>query len=118
MHALADLAPPLPAAALEAALHPGARRLAIALQEHGPDVSPDVRDSLTILQGLIDGPQSGGALAPEAAFLIAAILDPSTGLHGVQPALHGPVDDLLHLLTPAGFMAPYELASGSYGIWG
>lgn len=112
------LDPPLSMPTLEAALLPCAERLALALHGHGHVLSSDVRDSLAILQGLTRDSIGGDALASEAAFLAAAILDPTTGVQGAPALLQGPVDDLLRLLTPAGFMAPYELPTGGFGIWG
>jgi DNA primase len=77
-------------------------------------ITPDVRDSLAELQAFT------GKAEEEAAFLVAAILDPTSGMD--QAAMAAPqraaVAELRDALNRAGLMAPCTLSGGRVGIWG
>lgn len=74
----------------------------------------DVRDSLAEFQTL------PAKMHEEAAFLIAALLDPSTGIGkaALREPLRSAVTELKGMLQKSGHLAPYTLSGGRVGIWG
>jgi len=77
-------------------------------------LTPDVLDTLEELRS------PTCAVEREAAFLVAAILDPAVGMdQAAMPAvLRAAVYELLGLLRAAGAMEQYEISGGRYAIWG
>ena len=56
-------------------------------------------------------------IADDAAFLVAALLDPTTGHDMKTREVLSTIEDLLPKLEAVGLMADYHQAHGGYGLW-